>query len=178
MKKAFLPLLLALLIAPAAAAQTPPGTVYGALYGGHYVPDSTYLGEGALWGVLAGYRWERTAVELSLDRFEGIVSIAHSSFDARLTALAVSGVWIPNPGGRPEILLLAGFGRADVARDGSGSSLVDRPAEDSAFLRAGAGLSFPVTGRLSFRPQVEARWFGKGDNPVDVAATLALGWRF
>jgi hypothetical protein len=75
-------------------------------------------------------------------------------------------------------LLLAGLGRADVARDGTGGNLVDRPAEDSAFLRAGAGLSFPVTERLSFRPQVEARWFGKADNPVDLAVTLACGWRF
>ena len=148
------------------------------LYGGHYIPDSSYLGEGALWGARAGYRWERSAVELSLDRFDGTVSTAHLSFDARLTALALSGVFIPNPGGRPEILLVAGFGRAAVERDGSGGSLVDRPAEDSAFLRAGAGLSFPVTQRLSLRPQVEARWFDKGDSPVDVALTLACGWRF
>lgn len=172
-------ILLVLLVAPVVEAQTPPGTVYGELYGGLYFPESGSLDDGSVWGARAGYRWQQTAaVELSLDRFEGTVSTGRVSFDARFTALAVSGVWIPNPGGLPEILLLAGFGRAAVDRDGTGSGLGNRPSADSFFLRAGAGLSFPLTERLFLRPQAEARLFSKGSDPVDLAVTLACGWRF
>jgi hypothetical protein len=178
MTRAHLLIFLTLALSPAIEAQTRAGMVYGELYGGLYFPDSGPLDDGSVWGVRTGYRWDALAVELSADRFEGTVSTGRLSFDARFTAVALSGVWIPNPGGRPEILLTAGFGQADVDRDGTGSSLGNRPAEDSAFLRAGAGLSFALRGRLYLRPQAEARWFDHGDGPVDLAVTVAAGWRF
>ena len=188
----FAPFLLVLCLAsvagvPAAGAQsvqtasesaTAP-RAYGELLGGLYFPDQSTPDDGSIWGVRGGYRWHHAAVEVSVDRFEGTVSTGHGGFDARFTSVALSGLWIPNPGGRPEVLLHGGLGRTDVEHDGSGRTLGGRrSAEDSVFARAGAGLSFALTDRVYIRPQAEARWFERGDDTIDLAATVALGWRF